>query len=90
MLLLLKHNHLDDFVGLMVWAITLTGLTMGIDEVDVGSARKEIHDKIYDAYAEADKLIKAYYEEDEEVLPCAPGRTLYETLELRLMSLLNT
>ena len=33
--------------------------------------------------------IKAYYEEDEKILPCAPGRTLNETLELNLISLLN-
>lgn len=83
------RQFLDDFVALMVWVITLTGLTMGIDEVDVGVARKKIHQAIFDAYAEADDLIKAYYDEDEEILPCAPGRTLYETLELRLMSLLN-
>ncbi|RLI63988.1 MAG: hypothetical protein DRO88_08525 [Promethearchaeia archaeon] len=74
---------------MMVWAITMTGLTMGIDEVDIGSARKDVHNKIYEAYDRAEELIRAYYEEDEEILPCAPGRTLYETLELNLMSLLN-
>ncbi len=83
------RQFLDDFVSMMVWVITLTGLTMGIDEVDVGIARKKIHARIYQAYDDANRLIKAYHEEDEEVLPCAPGRTLMETLELNLMSLLN-
>ncbi|MCF2139687.1 MAG: DNA-directed RNA polymerase subunit A' [Candidatus Lokiarchaeota archaeon] len=83
------RQFLDDFCGMMVWAITMTGLTMGIDEVDIGRARKDVHNKIYEAYDRAAELIKAYYEEDEEILPCAPGRTLYETLELNLMSLLN-
>ncbi|WP_371806840.1 DNA-directed RNA polymerase subunit A' [Candidatus Lokiarchaeum ossiferum] len=83
------RQFLDDFVSMMVWVITLTGLTMGIDEVDVRSARKDIHATIYQSYADANRLIKAYYDEDEEVLPCAPGRTLKETLELNLMSLLN-
>lgn len=83
------RQFLDDFCGMMVWVITMTGLTMGIDEVDIGRARKDVHNKIYEAYDRAAELIKAYYEEDEEILPCAPGRTLYETLELNLMSLLN-
>jgi DNA-directed RNA polymerase subunit A' len=83
------RQFLDDFCGLMVWAMTLMGLTMGIDEVDIAAARSRVHARIYESYAEANKLIKAYYEEDEEILPCAPGRTLYETLELNLMSLLN-
>ncbi|MHA2002156.1 MAG: DNA-directed RNA polymerase subunit A' [Promethearchaeota archaeon] len=83
------REFLDDFVGMMVWVITLTGLTMGIDEVDVGPARKMIHNAIYKSYDESQRLIKAYYDEDEEILPCAPGRTLYETLELNLMGLLN-
>ncbi len=83
------RQFLDDFVGMMVWVITLTGLTMGIDEVDVRSARKNIHATIYKSYADSQKLITAFFNEDEEVLPCAPGRTLKETLELNLMSLLN-
>jgi DNA-directed RNA polymerase subunit A' len=83
------RQFLDDFVGLLTAVITLTGLTMGIDEVDVREARPTIHKAIYDAYHKADVLIKAYHEEDETVLKRAPGRTLYETLELNLMGLLN-
>ena len=83
------RQFLDDFVGMLVWVISLTGLTMGIDEVDVGDARVIIHKAIQDAYDESNVLISAYYDEDEDILPCAPGRTLYETLELNLMSLLN-
>ncbi|MHA1563622.1 MAG: DNA-directed RNA polymerase subunit A', partial [Promethearchaeota archaeon] len=74
---------------MLVWVITIHGLTMGIDEVDIGVARKKVHKVIYDAYDESNRLIKAYHDDDQEVLPCAPGRTLYETLELQLMGLLN-
>lgn len=83
------REFLDDAVGMLIWVITINGLTMGIDEVDIGPARKDVHDAIYRAYDRANTLIKAFNEEDEEILPCAPGRTLEETLELNLMGLLN-
>ncbi|MHA1618101.1 MAG: DNA-directed RNA polymerase subunit A' [Promethearchaeota archaeon] len=83
------RQFLDDFCGMMVWSITMTGLTMGIDEVDIGPTHEKVDSAIMDAYDEATILIKAYHDEDEEILPCAPGRTLYETLELNLMTLLN-
>ncbi|QEE18056.2 DNA-directed RNA polymerase subunit A' [Promethearchaeum syntrophicum] len=83
------REFLDDAVYMLVWVITIHGLTMGIDEVDIGVARKNVHGVIYDAYNESNRLIKAYHDDDQEVLPCAPGRTLYETLELQLMGLLN-
>jgi DNA-directed RNA polymerase subunit A' len=83
------RQFLDDAVQMLLWVITINGLTMGIDEVDVGVARKDVHAAIYRAYDESNRLIKAYYDEDENILPCAPGRTLYETLELNLMALLN-
>ncbi|MHA1767976.1 MAG: DNA-directed RNA polymerase subunit A' [Promethearchaeota archaeon] len=83
------REFLDDAVGMLVWVITIHGLTMGIDEVDIGVARDKVKKVIYDAYAESNRLIKAYHDDDQEILPCAPGRTLYETLELNLMGLLN-
>ncbi len=83
------RQFLDDFCGMMVWSITMTGLTMGIDEVDIGKAHEDVNASIMKAYSDATILIKAYQDEDEEILPCAPGRTLYETLELNLMTLLN-
>jgi DNA-directed RNA polymerase subunit A' len=83
------REFLDDAVGMLLWIITINGLTMGIDEVDIGVARRDVHQAIFDAYDESAKLITAFYEEDDEILPCAPGRTLQETLELNLMGLLN-
>ncbi|MFX1558892.1 MAG: hypothetical protein ACFFC9_16710, partial [Promethearchaeota archaeon] len=65
------------------------GMTMGLDEVYVsGDAYKEIQNILKDANAESDKLIKAYYENDTKILKRAPGRSMRETLELRIRQVL--
>jgi DNA-directed RNA polymerase subunit A' len=84
------RQFLDDAVGMLLWVISTTGLTIGVDEVDVRSNRKLVHDKIYESFEEAHRKIKAYYEGDETELKALPGRTLKETLELELMRILNS
>jgi hypothetical protein len=64
-------------------------LTMGLDEVDITSIMPEINEVMTSANNQCDTFIKAYYENDEETMPCAPGRTYQETLELRIQEVLN-
>lgn len=80
---------MDDATSMLIWVIILNGLTMAIDEVDIGSVRQTINDMVNDAEAQADVLINAFFNDDEETLPCDPGKTLEETLEGKLMNISN-
>ncbi len=83
------RQFLDDTTSMLIWVIIINALTMGVDEVDIGPALDLVHEEIDNKNAEAMRLVTAYFEGDEEVLPCSPGRTLEETLELNLIKLLN-
>jgi hypothetical protein len=83
------RQFLDDAVYMLIWVIIINGLTMAIDEVDIGATRQEILNIIGEAENQSAIFIKAFFEEDEETLPCDPGRTLEETLENKLMGLAN-
>ncbi len=82
-------QFLDDATSMLIWVIILNGLTMAIDEVDIGPVRHEILNNIAQAEEQAAKYIQAFFNEDEEILPCDPGKTLEETLENKLMGLAN-
>ncbi|MFX1405835.1 MAG: DNA-directed RNA polymerase subunit A' [Promethearchaeota archaeon] len=83
------REFLDNATKMLLYVIRKNGMTMGLDEVYVsGDAYKEIQNILKDANAESDKLIKAYYENDTKILKRAPGRSMRETLELRIRQVL--
>ena len=80
---------LDSATKMLLYVIRQNGMTMGLDEVFVsGEAYDKIQKILKDADDEADKLIKALNENDTTVLRRAPGRSMRETLELRIRQVL--
>jgi len=83
------RQFLDNATKMLLYVIRQNGMTIGLDEVYVhGHAYEAIQKVLKDADEEADTLINAFYEEDTTVLKRAPGRSLKETLELRIRQLL--
>jgi len=83
------REFLDNATRMLLYVIRKNGMTMGLDEVYVsGDAYQEIQNILKDANKEADKLIKAYYDNDTKILKRAPGRSMRETLELRIRQVL--
>ncbi len=81
---------LDNSIQMLLYVIRMNGITIGLDEVFVkGDAMEEIINAIDKANIECEELIKAYHNKDDTILPRAPGRTLKETLELRIRGILN-
>lgn len=84
------REFLDNATRMLLYVIRQNGMTMGLDEVFVrGEAFQAIKQVLQDANDEADRLIKAFYENDRSVLSRAPGRTMRETLELRIRQVLG-
>ncbi|MGV9171440.1 MAG: DNA-directed RNA polymerase subunit A' [Promethearchaeia archaeon] len=76
---------LDNATKMLLYVIRQNGLTMGLDEVYVrGNAYEKIQKILKESNDRSKELIRAYYEDDREVLKRAPGRTMKETLELRI------
>jgi DNA-directed RNA polymerase subunit A' len=83
------REFLDNATKMLLYVIRQNGMTIGLDEVYVhGHAYEAIQKVLKGADEEADKLINAFYEEDTTILKRAPGRSLKETLELRIRQLL--
>lgn len=83
------RQFLDNATKMLLYVIRQNGMTMGLDEVYVyGKAYEKIKKILEDADEESSKLIKAFYENDTKVLKRAPGRSMRETLELRIRQLL--
>ena len=81
---------LDNSTKMLLAVIRKNGLTMGLDEVFVrGEAEKEIKKILKDANDRSKELIQAFYDDNKEILKRAPGRTMKETLELRIRSELS-
>ena len=79
------RQFLDDATKMLLYVIRQNGMTMGLDEVFVrGEAFEAIQNILHKADEEADVLIQAFYEDDTTILKRAPGRSMRETLELRL------
>ncbi|MFX0029838.1 MAG: DNA-directed RNA polymerase subunit A' [Candidatus Hermodarchaeota archaeon] len=84
------RQFLDSATKMLLYIIRKNGMTMGLDEVYVhGHAYEEIQKILQEANKESDKLIKAFLESDTEILKRAPGRSMRETLELRIRQVLN-
>ena len=83
------REFLDNATKMLLYVIRQNGMTMGLDEVYVyGEAYDKILKILKDVDIEAKKLIKAYREDDTTVLRRAPGRSMRETLELRIRQIL--
>ncbi|MBY8978918.1 MAG: DNA-directed RNA polymerase subunit A' [Candidatus Lokiarchaeota archaeon] len=83
------REFLDNATKMLLYVIRQNGMTMGLDEVYVyGEAYDKILKILKDVDIEAKKLIKAYRENDTTVLRRAPGRSMRETLELRIRQIL--
>ena len=85
----LGRQFLDNSTRMLLYVIRQNGMTMGLDEVFVhGEAYDKIQQILKDVRDESDKLIKGFYENDTTVLRRAPGRSMRETLELRIRQVL--
>ncbi len=83
------REFLDSATKMLLYVIRQNGMTMGLDEVYVhGEAYDKIQQILKDANDESQKLIKALFENDTTVLKRAPGRSMRETLELRIRQIL--
>jgi DNA-directed RNA polymerase subunit A' len=85
----LGRQFLDSATKMLLYVIRQNGMTMGLDEVYVhGHAYEEIQNILEEANKESQKLIKAFNENDTKILRRAPGRSMRETLELRIRQVL--
>ncbi|MHA2122015.1 MAG: DNA-directed RNA polymerase subunit A' [Promethearchaeota archaeon] len=81
---------LDSATKMLLYVIRKNGITMGLDEVYVhGKAYEAIETILREANEESSKLIKAFTENDTTILKRAPGRSMRETLELRIRQVLT-
>ncbi|MEM1593211.1 MAG: DNA-directed RNA polymerase subunit A' [Archaeoglobaceae archaeon] len=77
------RKFIDDMTKLAIRVITRLGFTIGIDDEDIPKeAIQQIEETISEAEKRVEELIKAYREGNLEPMP---GRSLEETLELRIM-----
>ena len=77
------RKFIDDMTKLAIRVITRLGFTIGIDDEDIPKAAiQQIEETINEAEKRVEELIKAYREGNLEPMP---GRSLEETLELRIM-----
>jgi DNA-directed RNA polymerase subunit A' len=80
---------LDSATKMLLYVIRQNGMTMGLDEVFVhGQAYEAIQKILKEANEESEKLINAFYDNDTAILKRAPGRSMRETLELRIRQVL--
>ncbi|SES67815.1 DNA-directed RNA polymerase, subunit A' [Methanococcoides vulcani] len=80
-------KFVDDFTRLAIRGVMYTGLSFGISDEDIPrNAKVEIAARLKDAEEEVSKLISAYEAKELEPLP---GRTLAETIEMRIMQTLG-
>jgi len=81
------RQFIDDVSGLAVRSIMHFGFSFGISDEDLPEeARDEIDDAIVESEREVEDLIETYERGELESLP---GRTLEETLEMKIMQALG-
>ena len=81
------RQFIDDVASLAVRSIMHFGFSFGISDEDLpNEARAEIDDAIDDAEQEVERLIETYERGELESLP---GRTLEETVEMKIMQALG-
>jgi len=80
-------KFMDNMTQVAIRAIMLAGFSFGIDDEDIPTdAKNQIQDVIQSARENVGKLIGAYQAGELDPLP---GRTLDETLEMRIMQTLG-
>ncbi|SFM92278.1 DNA-directed RNA polymerase subunit A' [Methanolobus profundi] len=76
-------NFVDDFTRLAIRGVMKTGLSFGISDEDIPTTAKiQIGNLLNEAEERVSKLIEAYEAKELEPLP---GRTLQETIEMKIM-----
>jgi DNA-directed RNA polymerase subunit A' len=81
------RQFIDDVASLAVRSIMHFGFSFGISDEDLpDEARDEIDDAVVDAEEEVERLIETYERGELESLP---GRTLEETVEMKIMQALG-
>ncbi len=81
------RKFIDDMTHLAIRTISKLGFTIGIDDEDIPpEAVEQIKEVLKEAEKEVDKLIEAYRRGDLEPMP---GRSIEETLEMRIMQTLG-
>lgn len=81
------RQFIDDLGHIAIGAITNIGFSTGIDDEDIPEdAKREIEARLGQAESEVDKIVEEYNMGHLEPLP---GRTVKETLEVRIMGFLG-
>jgi DNA-directed RNA polymerase subunit A' len=81
------RKFIDNMTQLAIRAIMHSGFSFGINDEDIpDEAVKQIHEIIGDAERRVEGLIKAYRDGNLEPMP---GRSLEETLEMKIMQVLG-
>ncbi|MHA1230274.1 MAG: DNA-directed RNA polymerase subunit A' [Candidatus Helarchaeota archaeon] len=82
------RQFLDSCARMIIEIITDIGFSMGIDDVQIQEeAKKRIKYKLEEADKIVNSLIETYRRGELDIVP---GRTLEETLEMRIMETLST
>ncbi len=80
-------KFIDDMTQLAIRIISKLGFTVGIDDEDIPpEAAEQIEEVLKEAENEVNRLIEAYRRGDLEPMP---GRSIEETLEMRIMQVLG-
>ncbi|AEA47356.1 DNA-directed RNA polymerase subunit A' [Archaeoglobus veneficus] len=80
-------RFIDNMTQLAIRAIMYTGFSFGISDEDIPEeAVSQIHEVISEAEKKVEELIKAYREGNLEPMP---GRSIEETLEMKIMQVLG-
>ncbi len=83
------REFLDNATKMLLYVIRKNGMTMGLDEVYVkGEAFVAIQNILNEANKKSGRLITAFHNNNTKILKRAPGRTMRETLELRIRQVL--
>ncbi|MBI1970208.1 DNA-directed RNA polymerase subunit A' [Candidatus Woesearchaeota archaeon] len=85
------HEYAIDFLSkvfrLGIHALKKIGFSTGISDADLpDEAQKKIKELLHKADEDVDQLITSYHNKELETFP---GKTLLETLELRILEVLN-
>ncbi len=81
------RKFIDNMTQLAIRIISKLGFTVGIDDEDIPpEATMQIEEVLKDAEEEVNRLIEAYREGNLEPMP---GRSIEETLEMRIMQVLG-
>jgi len=83
----MAKKFIDDMTQLAIRIISKLGFTVGIDDEDIPpEAAEQIEEVLKEAENEVNRLIEAYRRGDLEPMP---GRSIEETLEMRIMQVLG-